>query len=455
MLARVAAVAVLVCVAVFLRYRTYVAVYAPRAFGTRSGFGAPVAPMLGYATAPFQNERPVVEETRTLWAEFVHRIRPEGMCVSPCHADLARFERDVARAKRDVPRLNAFRFGVDWARVEPREGFFDPAAVDAYVATARSLVAHGLRPVVTLLHFVEPRWFSDRGAFARRKNVRFFARFARTCALALAEFRPVFVTLNEPFLYAMLGYGVGRRPPFVRSVGTCLDVICNLIRAHDAASAELSPFGLVTIAKNLMPVYPRSTAIPVELVLAHELHALLNTAYLEWVKTRVLAIAFGPFRRTVRTRRSVDVLGVNHYTSARVCWRGVSVDLELGTGAKCAAGWTLDATALSATLSMIDATLGVEFPVLFTELGAAQVDGDDAARGAYFRACLAILQDYASKTRNLLGVLAWTIVDNFEWELGTKARFGHYTADGARTELVDAFAEFTHEPLRVAKVQPV
>jgi beta-glucosidase len=454
MWSRVAIIAAVVCVAIILRFRGYVGVYEPGALRARPR-GQTVPPLVGYATAPFQNERPASHDRATLWGEFVNELRPEGMDVSANHADIARFELDVARAKRDVPCLSAFRFGVDWARVVPREGAVDARALAAYAETARVCVAYGLRPVVTLLHFVEPRWFSDLGSFTERANVAHFALFARACGAALAEFRPVFVTLNEPFLYAMLAYGVGRRPPFVRSVPTCLDVICNLMRAHDCACEALRPLGLVTIAKNLMPIYPRSMLSPVELVLAHELHGLLNASYLAWVNTGKLSLRFGPFSRSVRTRHTVDVLGVNHYTAASVRWSGLGVDLDLhgpsgGEGKRCAAGWRLDARALRATLGMIDATVGVSKPVLFTELGAAQVDGDGDARREYMSECLAILAEYASTTRNLLGVLAWTIVDNFEWELGTAARFGHYTIDGEKTDLVDSFARFASEIPRCA-----
>jgi len=439
---RTLVLALVLCVAIVLRYRGYVAVYAPRTYA-RKKRGARVPPLIGYATAPFQNERPASEQCTTLWAEFAHRLQPEGMGTSPCHADTEKLARDLRRAKHDVPAMSAFRFGVDWARVEPREGTIDARALAAYVETARVCVASGLRPIVTLFHFVEPRWFSDRGGFAAASSAQTFARFAEVCGAALAAYRPIFVTLNEPFLFAMLGYGVGRRPPFVRSVPTCLDVMCNLIRAHDAAYAVLAPHGLVTIAKNLMPIYPRSSASPVEVILARELHTLLNASYLEWATTGALALRFGPFRRRVRTTNTLDVLGVNHYTSATIRFTGFGVELDMGTGTqeKCAAGWALDPAALSATLAMIDATVGTRFPLLFTELGSAQV-GAERAQDTYTSACYAILTEYARGTGNLLGVLAWTLVDNFEWELGTAARFGHYSVTGEKRALVDLFAQF-------------
>jgi len=431
-------VLLVVCVAVVITYRGYTSVYDAKWRSATEHKGREM--MIGYATAPFQNERPASQAHSTMWADFVKQKRPPGMDASPNHADLETFTRDIERAKRDVPELNAFRFGVDWARVEPREG-----------EMARVCHVRGIRPVVTLHHFVEPEWHTARGSFAREESIATFARLARQCACALGAFNPVFVTLNEPFLYAMHGYGLGIRPPFVRSVATCLEVMCNLIRAHDAAYDELSAFGPVTIAKNFMPVFPRTTLSPVEVVLAHELHGLVNAAYLEWVKTKTLSVRFGPLGRCVRTRNTIDVLGVNHYTAATVRWTGLDVQLDLygtydaGSAQMCAANWRLDARALRSTLNMIDATLEGKLPVLFTELGAPQVEGDKNARVRYMRDCFAVLSEYAATTNNLCGVLAWTLVDNFEWELGTSARFGHYTLARRKTALLRTYARFARD----------
>ena len=449
--------AAIACVVVALLVRGYTRIYEAPCSWHRRGSPMPCEPLFGYATAPFQNERPVAKQRGTLWSDFVRKLQPEGMDVSPNHADPATFERDLDLAKRDA-RISAMRFGVDWARVEPREGLFDAAALDAYAAMCRACRARGIRPVVTLHHFVEPRWFSRAGSFALRANVARFGPFVRRCAERLGEFKPVFVTFNEPFLYAMLGYGVGVRPPFVSSIGTCLDVICNVMRAHDEAYDALAPHGPVTIAKNLMPVRPRAALSPVEVYLAFDLHGLLNEAYLAWVKTRTLVVRFGVTSRTVRTKNAVDVLGVNHYTACAVRWDGLVPALDMacaeGRDARaapvCATGWALDARSLAATLAMIDAVLGAKVPVLFTEMGASQVEGDagGALRGAYVRDCYAELDRYAEATGNLLGVLAWTMVDNFEWEVGTAARFGHYTIGREPTELLAPFRAFVKHALR-------
>jgi beta-glucosidase len=455
-IAVILAILVVVCVVVALLVGGYSRVYDAPCRWHRRRAPMPIAPLFGFSTAPFQNERPVAEQHGSMWADFVRKLQPEGMRVSPNHADIATFERDLDTARRDVGGMSAMRFGVDWARVEPREGRFDDAALDAYAAMCGACRARGMCPVVTLHHFVEPRWFSRTGSFANAASVGRFAAFAAKCAARLGSFRPVFVTFNEPFLYAMLGYGVGVRPPFVSAIGTCLDVMCNVIRAHDAAYEALAPHGPVTIAKNLMPIKPSNPLSPVEVALAFQLHGLLNESYLTWVKTRRLCVRFGMASRAVQTRHAVDVLGVNHYTACAVRWDGLAPTIDMcgprdaRVAPVCATGWSLDARALAATLAMVDSVLGTTVPVLITEMGASQVEGDPRGvhRAAYARDCYAELDRYAGATGNLLGVLAWTMVDNFEWEMGTAARFGHYTIDREPTELLAPFSAFVKKALR-------
>ena len=91
----------------------------------------PVEPLFGFATAPFQNERPVAEQRGTLWAEFAHKLQPQGLDESPNHADLPTFERDLDAARSDVRGMSAMRFGVDWARVEPHEGELEDVGGEA------------------------------------------------------------------------------------------------------------------------------------------------------------------------------------------------------------------------------------------------------------------------------------------------------------------------------------
>jgi len=74
--------------------------------------------------------------------------------------------------------MNAYRFSVEWSRIEPQEGLWNAEAVMHYKDQIASLKKRGIEPMVTLFHFTLPVWFADKGGFAKRSNVKYFTRFA-------------------------------------------------------------------------------------------------------------------------------------------------------------------------------------------------------------------------------------------------------------------------------------
>src|SRR6266702_1930156 len=84
-------------------------------------------------------------------------------------------ENDFAQAERMCN--NALRLSLEWSRIEPREGQWDSGAIDRYRAMLTDLHNRGMKPMVTLHHFTEPQWFTDRGGFANEDNIRFFVRY--------------------------------------------------------------------------------------------------------------------------------------------------------------------------------------------------------------------------------------------------------------------------------------
>lgn len=74
--------------------------------------------------------------------------------------------------------FNAFRFSVEWARVEPEEGVYDESEIVFLKDYIASIKSHGMTPVLTLWHWTMPLWFTEKGAFEKRENERYFEEFA-------------------------------------------------------------------------------------------------------------------------------------------------------------------------------------------------------------------------------------------------------------------------------------
>ncbi len=68
--------------------------------------------------------------------------------------------------------LNAYRFSVEWARIEPVEGEFSEQALDHYEAVIDGCLSRGLAPIVTFNHFTSPHWFAGARCVARRGSAR-------------------------------------------------------------------------------------------------------------------------------------------------------------------------------------------------------------------------------------------------------------------------------------------
>src|SRR3954470_25073767 len=111
--------------------------------------------------------------------------------------------------------LTAYRFSVEWARIEPEEGRFDEAALDHYEAMVDGCLARGLAPLITFSHFTAPHWFARRGGWLDEGSAE---RFARFCDVVMARFGDriaLAVTLNEPNLPRLLSWIV---PDFVHEL---------------------------------------------------------------------------------------------------------------------------------------------------------------------------------------------------------------------------------------------
>ncbi len=188
----------------------------------------------GVATSAYQAEGGYngAGEPQTNWASAEARGDVAKLGRS---ADFwSRYAEDFARC-RELG-LSAFRLGIEWSRVEPRDGEIDSAALDHYAAMLASCLEHGLEPVVTLHHFVHPAWLGSDPWLARGTAERFL-RFVRTAIAHVNERlpRPIrwIITINEPNMLVLNTY-FGRQFPAQGRSGfqNMVAAYNELLRAH-------------------------------------------------------------------------------------------------------------------------------------------------------------------------------------------------------------------------------
>jgi beta-glucosidase len=365
------------------------------------------------------------------WWEYEQAGRLPHVSGEACrHWELFEGDFDLARSMGH----NAHRFSLEWSRIEPEEGRWDPQAIAHYAEVLRALRERSLEPFVTLHHFTNPSWFLRRGGWTRRESVRLFARFVARIAEELGEHVRHWVTVNEPTVYAMHAYVFGEWPPCRRSSWLqARRVLRNLARAHVEAYGILkrrnpdASVGFAHSAPHIRPCDPKRLRDRVAAALRDE---LLNLRFLRWIGARPGAVA---------PPRTLDFLGVNYYTRTLVRSSGLGAGALFGRacksehhadrGPRTQVGWEIHPPGLRKVLRRFSA-LGV--PLLVTENGVATED--EQLRTRFLREHLHELARALQDGVPLRGYFYWSLVDNYEWTFGREACYGLAAVDPATWE---------------------
>ena len=123
---------------------------------------------------------------------------PSGMAVDHYN----RYEEDITLLAEAG--CNAYRFSIEWARVEPKEGKFCQKAIEHYRKVLLFCHEKGIMPVVTLHHFSSPAWLISKGGWCKEYVVSAFARYAKKVIQELGDLMPYVCTINE----ANMGYQI-------------------------------------------------------------------------------------------------------------------------------------------------------------------------------------------------------------------------------------------------------
>ncbi|WP_457146248.1 family 1 glycosylhydrolase [Mycobacterium sp. URHB0021] len=101
--------------------------------------------------------------------------------------------------------LNAFRFGIEWARIEPEDGKISNAALDHYSRVVDTCLRHGIEPVLTLHHFTSPQWLiRHNGGWRGLDTAQRFADYAATVLSRLGDRVRWVCTINEANVPALI-----------------------------------------------------------------------------------------------------------------------------------------------------------------------------------------------------------------------------------------------------------
>jgi beta-glucosidase len=402
----------------------------------------PAGFLWGAATSAYQVEGAAAADGRgeSIWDRFSHtpgRTRA-GETGDVADDHYGRYREDVA-LMADLG-LGAYRFSVAWPRVVPDgRGAVNEAGLDFYDRLVDELAARGIRPFVTLYHWDLPQALEDAGGWPVRDTAEAFAAFAEVVAGRLADRASAFITVNEPWCVANLGYRTGVHAPGRTEPQAALAAAHHVLVGHglavDAVRAA-APAVPVGISLNFEPKHP-ATAHPLDVEAALVEHDHFNRWFLDPIVGRPYpedgARAWEWRREEIRPgddaviARPIDFLGVNYYTRRIVRSPLLPAGADVGGGERTALGWEVYPEGLGETLDFVRSRTK-DLPLYVTENGAAFDDGAeplrDPRRADYLRRHLEVALGRIRDGVPLRGYFVWSLLDNFEWAEGYAARFG-------------------------------
>ncbi|MDQ3784562.1 MAG: GH1 family beta-glucosidase [Actinomycetota bacterium] len=406
----------------------------------------------GAATAAYQVEGAVVEDGRgtSIWDTFSHT---PGKTWHGDTGDIA--DDQYHRLDDDLDLLaelglRAYRFSVAWPRVQPEgSGPANQAGLDYYRRLVDGLNRRAITPCLTLYHWDLPQALQDAGGWPDRDIVGRFTDYAGIVYGALGDQVPMWLTLNEPWVSAWMGYGTGRHAPGIADEAQALAATHHLLLAHGSAIEAMRSIGSdaakLGITLNLTPARAASDD-PADAGAAARVDGNANRLFLDPIFTGrypqdmiehyrpVSDFSFVHDGDLDTISTEIDWLGVNYYFGSRV--EADPSDPDRGfvvlppEGDTTAMGWSIEPAAMTALLERLDSEY-TKLPIYITENGAAFYDYVDPEGGvddwervefldAHFRAAHAAIEHGV----DLRGYFVWSFLDNFEWSLGYSKRFG-------------------------------
>jgi len=302
--------------------------------------------------------------------------------------------------------FTAYRFSLEWSRIEPAEGEWSRASLDHYRRMCATCLEHGLVPIVTFHHFTTPRWVTHLGGWEVPDTADRFARYCERASSHLGDLMGWACTFNEPNIVATMGYLAGVFPPGRRDAALRRAVNDILIDAHRKAGEAIrsgpgdAPVGLTLSMTDYQAVEGGEEK-------RDRIRRVMEDVFLE-------------------AARDDDFIGVQTYSRSRIGPDG-AVGPEEGV-ATTQMGYEFWPDALEATVRRAW-EMGRGVPVLVTENGIGT--DEDSGRIEYVCRALEGVLRCLDDGIDVRGYTYWSALDNFEWAFGYEPTFGIIAVDRA------------------------
>ena len=404
--------------------------------------------LMGAATAAHQVEGNNIHSDYWAQEHMVHTdfLEPSGEAVDHYH----RYDEDI-RLMADAG-LNAYRFSIEWARIEPQEGCFDEAQIAHYRDVIHACKSKGIEPIVTLLHFTSPKWLISKGGWESDETPGYFARYTRYVMEQLGGELRYVCTINEAnmgiqvaaiakrYMQQMMAKMQAGKTGDDKTDGTVqmgLNLEKMMANQQAAEKERMEVFGvaktecftsprtahgdeIVLEAHKAARAVIREVAPHVRLGLTLSLHDIQGqpggeeNAEKEWAEE---------FTHYLPAIEGDDFLGVQNYTRTRI---GAEGSLPTPEGAELT---QMDYEFYPQALENVIRRVARDFKgdLLVTENGIAT--DDDSRRAVFINTALSGVKACIDDGIPVKGYMYWSLLDNFEWQKGYSMTFGLIAVD--------------------------
>ncbi|MFA6307001.1 MAG: glycoside hydrolase family 1 protein [Patescibacteria group bacterium] len=357
-----------------------------------------------------KNADRLVKQAETYWHRWQQEKFPEMFnrdnyfCGSACKS-YELFSQDIECLKE----LNcqAYRLGVEWARVEPEAGKFDMKAIEHYRLILKTLKENNIKVVLTLWHWTNPLWLIKEGGWESKKVRGYFNRYAQFIVDELGDLVDYWVTLNEPLMIIGHGYLDGKFPPNKKFSSALFKVFNNFVAVHKNCYKIIHnkyPGAQVSITMTSGAFTAANKYNPLERLMVKLANYLRNDWYIN------------------RVRGYFDYIGVNWYHHDRLVWYP---PFRKNLNEKITdRGWEIYPEGIYIVLKNYKK---YKKPIYILENGIA--DANDKLRVDFIKDHLFYIHQAIGEGVDVRGYFYWSLLDNFEWAEGYWPKFGLYAVD--------------------------
>ncbi len=336
--------------------------------------------------------------------------------------------------------LNAYRFSIEWARIEPKNGEFDENEIKHYSDVLDCCVKYGIKPVVTMHHFSSPKWLISEGGWEDEKTIEYFKRYCVYVADKLGHKMEYVCTINEANMGLQMAAIIRR---VLKQMGVNLQVGMNFQPPKEQMEAMIEGakvFGIDDPQKVHTFLSQRTAEGDLLIIKAHEAARNGMKEKCPHLKVGVtlslhdIQVATGgeelaekeweeEFLHYLPYIKNDDFFGVQNYTREIMGPDGVQPvpeGMEL-TDMK----YEYYPEALGNVIRRVAKDLSI--PIMITENGLATTD--DTRRVEFIDRALAGVKECMNDGIDIIGYLHWSLLDNFEWQKGYSMTFGLVEVD--------------------------